>query len=88
MEKISTSHGTFWREGDWMFVENAGRIHSIKVYDNSEFVYKLQKTRILARGGAEGLYKWMKTEIEEYFAVCLVHKICDWIFYRKSELCE
>ena len=83
MEKISTSHGTFWYEGDWMFVENGGRIHSIKVCDDFERVYKLCKTRILARGGAEGLYLWMRNEIEKYLAVCLVWKICDWIFYRK-----
>ena len=80
MEKTSISQYTFWCEGNWMFVKKAERIHSIKVIDNSEFVYKLQGTKILAHDGAKGLCNWMKKQIDEDFAVCLVLKICDWIF--------
>lgn len=84
MKKYSTEqHGTFWREGHIMFVKRDGHYRSIKVVDDSEFVYKLQKTQIRARGGAEGLYNWMVRTLEKDFAICFVYKVLDWIFYRE-----
>ena len=40
-----------------------------KVVDDSEFTYKIMKTQIKAIGGAYGLYKFFKRNIDDNFAI-------------------
>ena len=87
MEKTTyTKNGdsyTFWNEGNWMFVKHDGKINSIKVIDDSEFVFKLQKTQIRARDGAKGLCEWMAIQIKDDFLLVYVEEILHWAFFRK-----
>lgn len=41
--------------------------HYYKVVDDPEFVYKILKTRIKAKGGAAGLYAFMEKNAAEHF---------------------
>ena len=81
--KTGTDSYTFWAEGDWMFVEHDGKIQSKKIVDSSEFVYKLLKTKILARDGAKGLCDWMKKCIANNFELNFVEIILFWIAFGK-----
>ena len=47
----------------------------VKVTNSSDFVYKLQKTQIKARDGAEGLYKYLVNCYENKFCECLADKV-------------
>ena len=51
----------------------------MKVHDDSEFAYKLTKSCIFARGGADGLVKWMSECIADDFCVAFVNKIVNWV---------
>lgn len=84
MEKTTYKSYTFWRKGDWMFVKYDGKIQSIKVINDGEFAFKLQETQIRARGGARGLYNWMRKDVREQFGEIWVEKILYWIVFRKT----
>lgn len=90
MEKTTyTKNGdsyTFWNEGNWLFVEYGGKIQSMKVVDDNEFVFKLQKTQIRAHGGAKELCEWMKEQVENN-DIFLTHTgwVLHWVIFRDSE---
>ena len=77
---------TFWSEGSWMFVEHGGKIQSIKVVDDDEFVFKLQKTQIRAHNGAKELCEWMKTQVKNGdIFLTYTEQILHWIIFRNME---
>ena len=86
MEKVTYDSYSFWYEGDWMFVKHNGKIQSIKVVDDLEFVFKLQKNQIRARGGAKELYEWMKNAIDhDDVFLTYVKQILYWVVFRKKK---
>ena len=54
---------------------------SVKVKENHEFVYKLQKTQIQGRDGASGVFKFLDDCLSKGFSTCLAWKILNWCFY-------
>lgn len=79
--KVDTEVYTFWSENERIFTEHDGVTKSMKVIENGEYIYKLQKTQIKAIGGAKGLYSYMKREVEDE-CPCFVNIICKWIDER------
>lgn len=57
----------------------------VKVKPDFDFCYKLQKTQIRARGGAEGLYKFIQKETEGGAQSCFVRRIVE---YAMDEMRE
>lgn len=60
--------------GNRLCIEKVYEDHSFvrnwyTVVEDSEFVFKILKTRIRAKGGAEGLYKHFKECIDDNFAI-------------------
>jgi len=49
--------------------------YKIKVIDNSEYTYKINKKTISAINGATGLYTFLKNCINKKFGLCWVDKI-------------
>lgn len=58
----------------------------IRVDEDIEFVFKLQKTKIRAAGGASGLVAWMTKRVEQNFAICFVEKILHWTWNEMKEV--
>lgn len=58
---------------------------AFRVVPDFEYCYKLQKTQIRARGGAEGLYNFIKKEIEENEASVFARRIVE---YAMDEMRE
>lgn len=58
----------------------------IRVDEDIEFTFKLQKTKILASGGAAGLVAWMTKRVEQNFAICFVEKILHWTWNEMKEV--
>ena len=49
--------------------------YKIKVIENSEYTYKINKKTISAKNGANGLFDFIKKCIKENFCLSLVNKI-------------
>lgn len=58
----------------------------IRVDEDIEFTFKLQKTKIRASGGAAGLVAWMTKRVEQEFAICFVEKILHWTWNEMKEV--
>lgn len=80
------------KEADWSFsvypgdnkhftVCRNGVVKTVRVVEDSEFVYKLQKTQIKAREGAEGLFKFVDDELARCSASCMAWKVLRYCFF-------
>lgn len=58
----------------------------IRVDEDIEFTFKLQKTKIRAAGGASGLVAWMERLIEKDFGICWVSKILNYAWFEMKEV--
>lgn len=87
------------RYKEWTFVSYPGllgiqkdlpdgrfRKKFVRVEDDSEYSYKLMKTKIKAAGGAEGLYDLMVRCIDKHLGECLVEKILEYAFNEMREV--
>ena len=54
-----------------------GKVFYMRVQADCEHTYKLMKTKILARGGADGLVEYLKYCDRESFMECLAAKVCE-----------
>lgn len=61
-----------------------GITKTVKVVNDLEFTYKLQKTQIKAKGAAPGLFKFIDESLYNNFGACLAWKIIDHIINMKS----
>lgn len=59
---------------------------TVKVEEDFEFTFKLQKTRILAAGGASGLVAWMTKIVDRNFSICFVEKILHYAWNEMKEM--
>lgn len=50
---------------------------SVKVIENQEYTYKINKRSISAQGGADGLYMFLKDLIENDFARVWIEAVID-----------
>lgn len=50
---------------------------SKKVVEDSNYIFKIQKTQIKAQGGIVGLYEFMRKITIEDFGYCWFAKICE-----------
>lgn len=57
------------------FDDGSFKKKAVFVEDCPEYTYKLMKTKILAYGGASGLYEYMKKCVDDNFCTVLVEKI-------------
>ena len=67
-------------------VQRDGIKRFVKVKEDYEFTYCIQKTQIKANGGVEGLYKFMSENknLQDLFW-CRVRKICENVFDYMKE---
>lgn len=64
-------------ENNNLVLFNKGNEYKIKILDNQEYTYKINKKTISAKGGASGLYNFIKDCINKNFCLCLVDKILE-----------
>jgi hypothetical protein len=63
-----------------MTVTKNGISKTVAIEDcGSEFVYKLQKTKVKARDGASGLFEYIDRALYEHFMECRAWRILDYI---------
>lgn len=60
-------------------VAKNGIYKTVKITSDPSFVYKLQKSKISARGGAIGLFEYIDKCLFENFCECHAWKILDFI---------
>ena len=70
---------------DFFTVTRNGITKTVRIIENGEFCYKLLKTKILARGGAVGLFKWADNYLYNGFCECLVYKVLNYIIDTMAE---
>lgn len=58
-----------------------GVVKTVRIVEDSEFVYKLQKTQVKARDGAEGLFKFVDDELARCSASCMAWKVLKHCFF-------
>lgn len=65
---------------DILTVYRGGSFRTAKIKDNSEYVFKLNKRYIQARGGAPGLFEYIKKCYNDNFCTCYADKIINFIY--------
>ena len=60
-------------------VSRDGIAKTVKVVNDLEFTYKLQKTQVKAKNAAYGLYKFIDDCLYNHFMECSAWKILDYI---------
>lgn len=59
---------------------------TVKVVDDLEYCYKLQKTQIRARDGASGLYDFLRRETENGKQSCFARRIVEYAMDEMKEV--
>lgn len=70
---LSYKNHTITTDGDKIIIDG----EAVKVIENPEYTYKINKTCISAQGGAQGLYNFMEDLIREDFARCWTEAVID-----------
>ena len=60
-------------------ISHGEKYATIKIIDDSDYVFKLQKTQIRARGGAAGLFTFIDDCLSEKFGESWAWKIIDYV---------
>jgi hypothetical protein len=60
-------------------VSNGTDFKTVKVVDDFDVIYKLQKTQIRAKNGANGLFEYIDETLSGTSAHCLAWKVLNWI---------
>lgn len=82
IEHIADWSFTVYPEDNYhITVSRNGVVKTVKVITDSEFVYKLQKTQIKARGGAKGLFEFIDKALFEDFMASLAWKVLRHCFF-------
>ena len=82
----------FEKVADWTFavypgdnehltVSRNGVVKTVRVEDCSEFVYSLKCTKVLARGGASGLFEFIDKELYNDEFTCFAWKVLRHCFF-------
>ena len=70
---LSYKNHTITTDGDKIIIDG----EAVKVTENPEYTYKINKTCISAQGGAQGLYDFLEDLIKEDFALCWAEAVID-----------
>lgn len=68
-----------------LLFDNGGTVKTVKVTEaDSGYTYQIRKTHIKARGGAAGLYEFLKKEIEQNSTGGFYLTVCNKVFQYMS----
>lgn len=67
---------------NFLIVETAEKKAEIKVIEDCEYIYKLNKKTIKARGGAAGLKSWIEKCYNDNFCIALANKVVNFIIEK------
>jgi hypothetical protein len=85
-ENDSYTFSIYPRDNEAFTVCKNGVTKTVRVVDDAEYTYKLMKTQIKAKGGAEGLYRYVDDALFNHFMECNAWKILNHVIENMKQI--